>query len=127
MPDWDEKSGKVTTDRLGKMPHEKQQNRRLDKSLGGEPTPASGRFAGYKGDRELGDGFKIEEKSTRAQSIAIRRKVLEKIYKEAKQQDKEPALSISFLEGKSPAPSDWIAVPVPLFREMYNAYLEVNK
>jgi len=124
MTDWDRPAEKAKVDRWGKPPHEKQQNRRLDRSLGGEPTPASGRLSGYKGDRELDGMFKIEEKATRAQSIAVRRKVLEKIYKEAKQQDKEAALAFSFLEGKSPAPSDWIAVPVELFREMYQAWKE---
>ena len=127
-PDWDKKPKKVAVDRFAVDPnsHEKEQNKRLDRSIGGTATPGSGRLSGYKGDRELDGEFKIEEKATRAQSIAIRRKVLEKIYKEARQQNKEPALAISFLEGKSPAPSDWIAIPVELFREMYHVYKEVK-
>ena len=124
MPDWDKPAEKPAVDRWKQKPHEDRQNRRLDKKLGGSATPGSGRFSGAKGDRELGGLFKIEEKATDSQSIAIRRKFLEKIYEEAKQQDKEPALAFSFLKGKSPAPSDWIAVPVTLFREMYHCFKE---
>jgi hypothetical protein len=127
MPDWDKPAEKPAVDRWGKKPHEERQNKRLDKKLGGRAVPGSGRFSGAKGDRELGGLFKIEEKSTDSQSIAIRRKYLEKIYKEAKQQDKEAALAFSFLKGKSPAPSDWIAIPVTLFREMYHCFKESGR
>jgi len=123
---WDKPVGKKKIDRFAIDPHshEKEQNKRLDKSLGGTPIIGSGKFEGAKGDRELDGLFKIEEKATRAQSIAITRKFLEKIFNEALQQNKEPALAFSFLSGKSPAPSDWIAVPVTLFREMYVAWKE---
>lgn len=126
MTNWDKPVGKVKVDRFAKSgtDHEALQNKRLDRKLGGVPIPGSGRFSGAKGDRELDGVFKIEEKATKAQSISIKRSFLDKIYKEARQQDKEPALAFSFLEGKSSGPSDWIAVPVELFREMYEAFIK---
>lgn len=127
MPDWDKPAEKPKVDRWADKPHEKRQNRKLDRTLGGRAVPGSGRFSGAKGDRELDGIFKIEQKSSDSQSIAIRRKFLEKIYKEAKQQEKEAALAFSFLKGKSPAPSDWIAIPVTLFREMFHCYKEYGQ
>jgi len=122
MVDWDKPAEGPKPHNWDKAPHEKRQNERLDRKLGGKEIPGSGKYSGAKGDRELDGIFKIEEKATDAQSISIRRKFLEKIHTEALQQNKEPALAFSFLTGKGTAPADWIAVPVELFREMYKAY-----
>lgn len=118
--DWNKKAEKPKSKVWDKKPHEKRQNKRLDKSIGGYLTPASGALDGAKGDRELDGTIKIEQKATDKKSISIKFEFLEKIFREAKQQGKDPALMFSFLKIKSIAPTDWAAIPVSLFKRMYD-------
>jgi len=120
MIDWSKKPEKPRPQYWQEKPHEKRQNKVLDKSVGGSLTPASGALDGAKGDRELDGNLKIEQKATDKKSISIKFDWLEKIYREARQQGKEPALIFSYLKIKSIAPTDWAVMPVSLFKRMYD-------
>lgn len=117
LVDWNKKPKKPKIN-WDKKPHEVRQNKKL-KDLGGYLTPASGALDGAKGDRELDGNFKIEQKATDKKSISVKAEYLEKIYKEARQQNKEAALIFSFLSIKGYTPTDWIAIPVDVFKELY--------
>lgn len=62
----------------------------------------------------------ITHNSTDKKSFSIKAAHLEKIHSEARQQNKEAALLFSFLEVEGYTPTDWIAIPLDLFKEIYD-------
>lgn len=96
----------------------RQSEKSVAKKLGGSLTPASG--AGQsKGDIQLGD-FMLECKSTKTDTLSIRRDWLQKVFREALSAGKTPALSLAFTDdtGKSKQHSEWVCVPLSVFKEL---------
>lgn len=108
---------------------------RIGENLASRLTKASGASDGDKGDietpvwnlKETYDPeayqFRMECKSTQAQSLAIQRGWLHKIAAEAQGYLQTPALVISFTdnEGRTTTPNDdWVAIPLSVFKELFN-------
>lgn len=93
--------------------------RKTAKRMGGVLTPASGAMSGAKGDIKKGK-FLIEAKATKNDSMSVKKEWLCKIYQEALEQGKEPALSIVFTDeaGNSGRRDRWVAIPEALFLEL---------
>lgn len=88
------------------------------KRLGGKVHAGSGAIKGYKGDITLGQ-FLIENKSSRLDSMGLKRLWLEKIRAEALAVNKFPALAIQFTNSEGTTASEagrWIAVPEHVFQ-----------
>lgn len=90
------------------------------KRLKGRLTGASGASAGDKGDIDL-PSMLLECKSTKADSLPIKREWLIKITQEAVMKGKKPALAISFTNeaGRPHVDGSWVAIPESLFREVF--------
>ena len=89
------------------------------KRLGGKLRPASGATDGAKGDYTVGD-FLVENKSTQSASLSLKQDWLLKIYYEALELGKIPALSLAFtnVNGESGRNSRWVCVPEHVFKEL---------
>lgn len=107
--------------------HGRASESRLSRNLGGKNRAGSGAIEGYKGDTELEvdhDRFLIESKSTVNQSISVKKAILDKICREARDEGRLPALSISFVDEFGNArdhDSDWVAVPARLLEQLIKA------
>lgn len=82
-------------------------------------TPASGALAGAKGDFAVGD-FLIENKATISRSFTLKTEVLFKIYQEALEVGKTPALSLQFTNGigESEKRERWVVIREDTFMEL---------
>lgn len=91
---------------------------KLTKALGGRARPASGAMAGAKGDIDLGT-ILMEAKSTTNDSISLKLDWLIKIAIEARDIDKTPALTVSFVkaDGSPQRDGQWVLVPMSLWKE----------
>lgn len=98
--------------------------KRLAKELGRQ-QPASGALQGAKGDIVAGKVL-IECKSTVKRSIILRHADLAKIAKEARDQGKTPALTISFTtgDGRVVPSGDWVCVPMHRWRDLSELLVE---
>lgn len=92
---------------------------RLAKDIGAQLRPASGAVEGIKGDM-ITKTHLIEAKSTTGRSISVQHAWLGKITKEARDQNKRPALALSFTnENGKPAPAGhWVAIPLQDWLDM---------
>lgn len=90
----------------------------LAKRLGGTATPGSGAKEGAKGDVKAGD-FLVENKTSTNDSFGVKKDHLFKIYQEALEIGKHPALSFQFVssEGKSAKRDRWVCIPESVFLE----------
>lgn len=106
-------------DKRGKSGHGKLSEKRLAKSIGARLTPASGATESAKGDMRKGD-FLIEAKSSINESLKLEREFLIKIAHEAKFVAKNPALTVSFVngDGSSKPDSEWVMIPLNLFNSL---------
>lgn len=106
----------------GKVGHGTASERRLAKAMGSRLNPASGATQGAKGDARLKAkvDFRIESKSTTAESLRLERHWLSKIRQESFSCGETPALTVSFVNGDgSPKPDgDWVMIPLSTFREL---------
>lgn len=68
--------------------------RRLEKTLSGQRTAASGAFWSRKGDVR-NDEWLVEHKYTAKKSFSIRQDVLDKIHTEAVMDGRKPALGVA--------------------------------
>ena len=97
----------------------KKSEKRVSRKLGATQTPASGALLGAKGDMdaEWEDKWKIEAKSTAADSMNVRLAWLQKISKEAVEVGSYPALTVSFVtqNGEVRREGDWVMVPQWVF------------
>lgn len=113
----------------------RQSEKRLGESLASRLTKASGASAGDKGDidtpvwnlKEQYDpnsySFRIECKSTQAQSLSLKRGWLHKIHREAMGNGQHPALIVSFTNelGQTRYSEDeWVMIPMTLYKELFN-------
>lgn len=82
-------------------------------------TPGSGNQQGAKGDYSV-DSFLIENKATEKESFGLKQDHLLKIYQEALNAGKLPALSFQFITpaGNSQKKDRWVAVPEHVFKQM---------
>lgn len=93
------------------------------KRLGGSQQPGSGALDGAKGDIKK-DGasmsFLIENKATTGKSFSMQRDWLLKVYQEAAEQNRIPALSFQFTTdtGASERRERWVAIPEHVFSEL---------
>jgi len=97
----------------------------LTKKIGGRQTPGSGAVKGCKGDIQIGS-FLLEAKSTTNDSFSLKREMLMKIAGEAIQQNKHPALTVSFVnESGKPktGESEWVLIPLKQF-EKFRYFIE---
>lgn len=93
----------------------------LAQRLGGQQVPGSGALSGAKGDVRKAD-FLVENKSSTNASFSIKQDVLIKIYQEALDVSKMPALAFQFVnsEGQSAKRDRWVCVPEHIWEEMVN-------
>lgn len=99
--------------------------RRVIQMLGGRGTINSGAKDSDKGDGTL-DGspdtpLRIECKATVKESIGIQREWLLKINQEARETNRHPALTVSFVnaDGSARHYGDWVMIPMYLFKEKF--------
>jgi hypothetical protein len=95
----------------------------LAKRISGTLQPASGALEGAKGDMVVSGArvdILLENKSTTTASFSIRRDQLFKIYQEALEASKVPALSFQFVDplGKSEKRERWVCIPEAAFQEL---------
>lgn len=90
------------------------------KRIGGKTTIGSGNLDGDKGDIKVED-FLMEVKTTNTASLVLHRQWLLKIYQEALEKNKKPALAINFVDdnGKSERRERWVAIPEWLWVELF--------
>ena len=95
----------------------KAQEKKVAKEIGGRVVAGSGASMYSKGDVENRD-ILVECKTTARPNITVKGEWLEKIYMEALDKRKTPALSIE-LRGKTGiAPQDWVLIPLNVFSEL---------
>ncbi len=87
--------------------------------FGAEPTIASGRLDGDKGDGKL-PGYLLENKATIHSSFTVKHRELSKIAGEAEEADCDPVLSFQFVNhaGDPKKNGSWVMVPARVWREM---------
>lgn len=99
--------------------HGRKAEKSLAHRLGGQTQPGSGALAGAKGDVKLKAimDFLMENKATNTASFSMRQEWLHKVYQEALEQSRVPALSFQFTNdaGKSEKRDRWVAVPESVF------------
>ena len=92
--------------------------KRVAKDLGMKLTPGSGALSGAKGDAYNID-YRMESKSTIKESLSLKRAWLTKINNEARETNRHPALSLSFVnpDGSPKHNGDWVMIPKEDFEE----------
>ena len=82
---------------------------------------------GAKGDIKL-ERYLVESKTTERDSIAVKHEWLAKIAHEARGTDRNPALALTFVDGRGQPVRDgaWIVIPEWLWKELSDAALEVH-
>lgn len=98
----------------------REAERKIVRERGGRLTPASGAMTGAKGDIDA-DEFLVEAKTTRAESLSIKREWLHKISGEAAARLKFPAVNIRFaaVDGRARGPDDdWVMIPAGVYRRL---------
>jgi hypothetical protein len=93
----------------------------LTQRLGGRAQPGSGAVAGAKSDCKLNTTkyqFLIENKSSTNKSFSVQRDQLFKVYQEALEVTRIPALSFQFVDqqGKSEKRERWVCIPEHIFQ-----------
>ncbi len=91
---------------------------RTARELGAKLRPASGAMASAKGDM-ITDRFLIEAKSTVNSSLGVKLDWLLKIGEEARRAGKAPALAINFTTGDGRSREQWVAVPMYVWKELF--------
>jgi hypothetical protein len=88
--------------------------------LGTTPHVGSGNMDGLKGDYKVGDCL-VENKSTVHATFSFRQEHFHKIYQEALELAKTPALAFQFTntQGQSEKRDRWVAIPESVFREIF--------
>lgn len=110
-------------DKRGSGFHGRRAEESLAKRLQGTQQPGSGAVAGAKGDvrRDTPSySFLIENKATKGGSFSMKKDWLLKVYQEALEQNRVPALAFQFTDelGKSEKRERWVAIPEEVFKEI---------
>lgn len=103
--------------------HGRVAEKQTAKRLGGRTQPGSGAVEGAKGDVVLTAStmqFLLENKATANDSMSIKLDWLLKVYQEALETGRVPALSVQFtaLSGKSEKRGRWVMIPEATFQEL---------
>lgn len=111
--------------RLGKRDsghHGRVAEKKLAKRVGGREQPGSGALAGAKGDVkvEAKIDLLLENKATKGATFTMRQEVLHKVYQEALEQTRVPALSFQFTNdaGLSDKRDRWVCLPEHVFLQL---------
>lgn len=110
-------------DRLNKVhSHGQKAEKKAARRLGGTTRAGSGAVEGFKGDITLST-FLVENKTTEHRSISLKLDWLEKVSEEARQEGREPALAIQFVDklGNSTRTGRWVMIPEDEFYELHEA------
>lgn len=110
-------------DKRDKGFHGRRAEESLASRLKGQLQPGSGALDGAKGDVKKNTAsfnFLIESKTTKGESLGLQRDWCYKIYQEALEQNRTPALAIAFTNdaGKSEKRERWVAVPEHIWKEL---------
>lgn len=91
----------------------------MAKRVGGTLQPGSGAMDGAKGDLKVG-AFLVENKSTKGASFSLKQDWALKIYQEALEQNKIPALAFQFVRGngQSEKRDRWVCIPEHIWKEL---------
>lgn len=105
----------------GKNAHGKKSEKRVAKKMGAKLHPNSGAMRGAKSDASL-KSFRLEMKSTTAQTIPIEMAWLVKITQEALAHGQTPAVVISFVDAQGVPRlrqyAEWVVLPRVIFEEL---------
>ena len=98
--------------REGQGAHGVRSEQRTAKRLGAKSVAYSGAKPCSRGDMELGE-FLIEAKSAKSGSIRLDLEWLLKIVQEARQQNRRPALALTFvtMDGRPRPNGRWVIIP----------------
>lgn len=99
--------------------HGQKAEKRTARRFGTTARAGSGAVEGFKGDFSLTD-FLVENKATEHRSIGVKYAWCEKISKEALAENKDPAISIQFVDQTGlPIARDasWVLIPERVFAE----------
>lgn len=111
--------GNPFIDRQKVHQHGQKSEKKTAKRLGGTPRPGSGAVEGAKGDIMLAD-YLLENKTTENKSLGLKLDWLRKISIEAREEGKEPGVSIQFVD-KSGNPLQygrWVLITEDQFKEV---------
>lgn len=105
--------------RYDKRLHGTKSERRIAKNIGARRNAGSGAIEGLKGDSSLAN-LLIESKATVNGSLSLKKEWLDKITREALAQNKNPALTISFVtgSGESLPGGDFLVIPLWLAKTL---------
>lgn len=103
--------------------HGRKAEESLAKRLKGQQQPGSGALDGAKGDVKKDTSslrFLLESKATNGKSMSLQLDWLFKIYQEALEQNRLPAVAIAFTNeaGKSEKRERWVMVPEHIWQEI---------
>lgn len=110
-------------DKRSKGSHGVKAEKKFAKRIGGKQQVASGALDGAKGDVTLSTDthdFLIENKATANDSYKLKLDTLLKVYQEALEIGKTPALAVQFttLDGVSSTRGRWVMIPEHVFKEI---------
>lgn len=103
--------------------HGRQAEKKIATRLAGTTQPGSGAIASAKGDVKVASAtfsFLIENKATTGASFGMRQDWCQKIYQEALETGRTPALAFQFTNeaGRSEKRDRWVAIPEHVFKEL---------
>ena len=106
-------------DRQDKRDHGTRAEKKTAKRLAGHLRPGSGAVEGAKGDILL-PTYLLENKCTENASLSLKFGWLEKISREALQENRLPGLSLQFVDklGNPRLYGRWVMIPEDEFKEM---------
>lgn len=93
--------------------------KRASTRFGAKVQPGSGALQGAKGDFKS-ESILFESKATEAASLSVKKAWLDKIVKEARETNREPALVVQFvdIEGVPKTNGSWVLIPERLLKEL---------
>lgn len=102
--------------------HGRVAEKQLAKRMGGRLQPGSGALAGAKGDVKVEAKLSLlmENKSTSGATFSMKQEWLHKVYQEALETSRVPALSFQFTNeaGNSEKRDRWVCIPESVFQEL---------
>lgn len=102
--------------------HGRVAEKKLAQRIGGRLQPGSGALAGAKGDVKVEAKLDLlmENKSTSGATFTMKQEWTRKIYQEALESNRTPALSFQFTNeaGKSEKCDRWVCLPEHIFLEL---------
>jgi hypothetical protein len=116
---------KYLDDNYGRVKKSRKEEERIAEEMGGKRLPRSGGMRWSKWDKKTAKGdigtpdFHIEHKETEKQSISIKKAWLEKVTEGARDAMKDPALVVTFIEGRKR--DDWAMIRLADLKRLLSA------